>query len=100
MHALGATMTTLTTRVFMNGNSQAVRIPAELRLDTERVEITRTANGDLILHPLHEGRGRALLGVLEGFDEDFVAALEEDRAQRQLPQDREDLCDTCSTPTS
>jgi antitoxin VapB len=32
-------MTTQTTRVFMNGNSQAVRIPAEFRLDTDRVEI-------------------------------------------------------------
>ncbi|WP_374232257.1 MULTISPECIES: antitoxin [unclassified Thiocapsa] len=77
-----------------------MRIPAELRLDTDRVEITRTTNGDLILRPLHEGRGQALLEVLKGFDEDFVAAQDEDRAQRQLPQDREDRCDTCSTPTS
>jgi len=61
----GVSMTALTTRVFMNGNSQAVRIPAELRLDTDRVEITRTANGDLVLHPLREGRGSALLQALE-----------------------------------
>ena len=84
-------MTTLTTRVFMNGNSQAVRIPAEMRLDTDRVEITRTANGDLVLHPLREGRGSALLQALEGFDDDFVAALEEDRAQQPPLQDRDDL---------
>jgi antitoxin VapB len=45
----------------MAGNSQAVRIPAEYRLDTDRVEISRTASGDLVLHPVREGRGRALL---------------------------------------
>lgn len=84
-------MTTLTTRVFMNGNSQAVRIPAEMRLDTDRVEITRTANGDLLLHPLREGRGSALLHALEGFDDDFVAALKEDRAHQPPLQDRDDL---------
>ncbi|WP_240905547.1 antitoxin [Thiorhodococcus mannitoliphagus] len=64
-------MSTLTTRVFLNGNSQAVRIPAEFRLDTDRVEITRTADGDLLLHPIRQGRGAALLRALEGFDDDF-----------------------------
>lgn len=44
-------MATLTTRVFNNGNSQAVRIPAEFRLDTDRVLISRNEQGDLILHP-------------------------------------------------
>ena len=84
-------MMTLTTRIFMNGNSQAVRIPAELRLDTDRVEITRTADGDLILHPLREGRGKALLRALEGFDDDFIGALEEDRDDQVQMQDRDDL---------
>ncbi len=84
-------MPTVTSRVFMNGNSQAVRIPAELRLDTDRVEITRTADGDLLLHPLREGRGEALLRSLEGFDDEFVTALEEER-DNQLPlQDRDKL---------
>ena len=82
---------TQTTRVFMNGNSQAVRIPAELRLDTDRVEICRTADGDLLLHPLHLPRGDALLAVLEGFDDDFVRALEEDRADQAPPQERDAL---------
>jgi antitoxin VapB len=72
-------MSTLTTRVFMNGNSQAVRIPAEFRLDTNRVEIRRTADGDLVIHPLRQARGQALLQALEGFDGEFVAALEAGR---------------------
>ena len=84
-------MDTLTTRVFMNGNSQAVRIPAEFRLDTDRVRISRNEQGDLVIHPLHPDRGGLLLQALEGFDEDFVEAFEADR-QSQLPmQDRDTL---------
>lgn len=84
-------MNPLTTRVFMNGNSQAVRIPAELRLDTDCVQISRNEQGDLVLHPLRAERGAALLQALQGFDDEFVAALEADR-QAPLPmQDREPL---------
>ena len=84
-------MDILTTRVFMNGNSQAVRIPAEFRLDTDRVRISRNEQGDLVIHPLYPDRGALLLRALEGFDDDFVDALEADW-QSQLPmQDRETL---------
>lgn len=44
-------MDALPSRVFMNVNSQAVRIPAQ--------------------------RGQALIDLLAGFDADFVAALEQ-----------------------
>ena len=84
-------MDTLITRAFMSGNSQAVRIPAELRLDADRVEIFRTASGDLVIHPLIEQRGDALLRAIEGFADDFVAALEDDRAAAPPMQDREAL---------
>jgi antitoxin VapB len=84
-------MNTLTTRVFMNGNSQAVRIPAELRIDAERVQISRNEQGDLVLHPLPAKRGAALLEALQGFDEDFVSKVEEDRRDALPLQDREAL---------
>lgn len=84
-------MSTLITRIFMSGNSQAVRIPAELRLDADRVEIFRTAEGDLVIHPLVERRGDALLRALQGFSDDFVAALEDDRGGAPPMQDREAL---------
>ena len=84
-------MTSLRSRVFNNGNSQAVRIPAELRLDTDLVQITRNEQGDLIIHPLRPDRGQALLQVLEGFDEDFIEALEAERDSQIPMQDREDL---------
>jgi antitoxin VapB len=81
-------MQPLTTRVFKNGNSQAVRIPAELRLDTDCVEISRAPNGDLILHPVQLGRGAGLLEALEGFDEDFVHALDDAQAEQPPAQER------------
>ncbi|MFT4101230.1 MAG: AbrB/MazE/SpoVT family DNA-binding domain-containing protein [Burkholderiaceae bacterium] len=81
------------TRVFMNGNSQAVRIPQEFRLDCKQVRISRNADGDLVLHPLPaaERRGDALLQALAGFDADFVQALEEDRRAQLPAQEREPL---------
>jgi antitoxin VapB len=84
-------MSTLTTRVFMNGNSQAVRIPAEFRLDTRNVQISRNEQGDLIIHPIQTKRGAALLQALQGFDNEFVAALEANSSSPLPMQDRESL---------
>jgi antitoxin VapB len=84
-------MSTVMTRVFMNGNSQAVRIPQEFRLDAQRVEIYRNADGDLVLHPVPVDRGAALLAALDAFDPEFGAVLE-DLQREPLPmQDREPL---------
>ena len=84
-------MPTLASRVFMNGNSQAVRIPQEFRLNARRVEISRTEQGDLLIHPIPADRGIALLEALAAFDDDFVAALEADRADQPAMQERESL---------
>ncbi len=84
-------MSTLTTRIFKNGNSQAVRIPQEFRLDVTQVEISRNANGDLVIHPLQIDRGATLLAALNGFDEEFVSQLEQNSRQQPAMQDREAL---------
>ena len=44
-----------------------------------------------ILHPLRAGRGAELLQVLQGFDDDFVAALEAEALTAEPMQDRESL---------
>lgn len=75
----------------MNGNSQAVRIPAEFRLSTDQVQISRTSEGDLIIHPCPSQRGQALLEALAGFDSDFVQQLEQVRREQQSMQEREQL---------
>ncbi len=84
-------MSAVISRVFMNGNSQAVRIPQEFRLDASRVEISRNEQGDLVIHPVPADRGAALLEALAGFDDEFVTLLEEGRAEQPPMQDREGL---------
>ncbi len=84
-------MANIVSRVFMNGNSQAVRIPKEFRLEANRVEIHRNRDGDLVIHPIAEKRGAALMEALAGFDDDYVELLEQDREQQPPMQEREAL---------
>ena len=84
-------MPTAIRRVFMNGNSQAVRIPQEVRLNSSRVQISRNADGDLVLHPIPTDRGAALLDALNAFDDEFVALVEAEQAAPSAMQDREPL---------
>ena len=81
----------LPSRVFMNGNSQAVRIPAEFRLSSDRVQISRTPEGDLLVHPCPSQRGQALMQALSGFDADFIDALEQQQAEKLPVQERDEL---------
>lgn len=82
-------MTFQLTRVFNNGNSQAVRIPQALRLDATEVEIRRAENGDLIIRPLPVRRGDALLAALQQFDDPgFIAELEQNQREQTPMQDR------------
>jgi antitoxin VapB len=84
-------MPTLTTRIFKNGNSQAVRIPQEFRIEATQVQISRNEDGDLVIHPLPIDRGAALIAALHAFDEDFVGCLEGNYLQQPAMQDRETL---------
>lgn len=85
-------MSEVITRVFMNGNSQAVRIPQEFRLDASRVRISREADGALLIRPIPADRGSKLLEALQAFDDEvgaeFIAQLEADRAAQLPDQDR------------
>ncbi|NBC46501.1 MAG: AbrB/MazE/SpoVT family DNA-binding domain-containing protein [Gammaproteobacteria bacterium] len=87
-------MATRITRVFDNGNSQAVPTPAEFRIDTDRVQISRNPEGDLLRHPLRGQRGEALMQTLQALgeiDETFVVALETERQDRLPIQERDPL---------
>ena len=88
-------MSSVVSRVFMNGNSQAVRIPQEFRLSASRVQVSRNEAGDLVIRPLPSNRGVALLQALQDFDDslsaEFFAQISKEK-QSQLPeQEREPL---------
>jgi antitoxin VapB len=70
-----------TARVFRSGNSQAVRIPKDFRLDEGEVEVTRRGDA-LVLRPRRK-TWAPLLESLERFTTDFMG-----RARRQPRRDR------------
>lgn len=82
------------TKVFQSGNSQAVRIPASFRLDTDRVAISYTSSGGILLEPLpvlqkNQEKGKAFLALFDGFPNDFIEAVSE--RDTSLPQERADM---------
>lgn len=72
-------------RVFKSGNSQAVRLPKEFRLDVEQVEIFRRGN-ELVLREVRAD-GTAAFDALASLPADFLA---DDRGDGP-PQEREAL---------
>ena len=65
----------LTTRVFQNGNSQALRIPQELRTDTKEYCINKI--GDIFIAYPADDPWASVRQVIGTFPEDFMT----DRAQ-------------------
>lgn len=72
-------------RVFQSGNSQAVRLPKEFRLDVEQVEIFR--RGDEIVLREVPASATAIFDALASLPTDFMADGRDDT----LPQEREAL---------
>ena len=75
-----------TAKIFMNGRSQAVRLPAEFRFECKEVFIERQGDG-VVLRPKPENLKECLLEFFartEPFPDDFLA----DRKDPPLP-DRE-----------
>lgn len=74
-----------TARVFMSGNSQAVRLPKEFRFRSTEVEIFRRGD-EVVLRERPAGLGRAF-DLLAGLPDDFFADGRDDRP----PQPRDGL---------
>jgi len=70
-------------KVFKSGNSQAVRIPSEYKLDVSEVEIIKQGD-DLILRPIARDLTRAFK-LLTDLPDDFMDQGRED----EPPQERE-----------
>lgn len=71
------------TKVFMSGNSQAIRLPKEYRIKGDTVEIVKKGN-TLIIREVPKNLARAF-ELLTSMPKDFFASGRDD----DLPQDRE-----------
>lgn len=72
-------------RVFQSGNSQAVRLPKELRLSLDRVEITREEDA-LIIRPYLENREKwasLKLALARGTIDDFLVEGRDQEGQHR-----------------
>jgi len=74
-----------TAKIFMSGNSQAVRLPKEYRFPGNEVGVRKVGN-TVVLFPKDQAWDTFLEG-LNGFTEDFMA----DGREQQLQQAREAL---------
>lgn len=74
-----------TTRPFMSGRSQAVRIPKEYRIEDEEVVINRVGDS-LIITPVHALQ-RVFYTGLSMFTDDFLS----DGRPEETPNERIDL---------
>ena len=74
-----------TARVFQSGNSQAVRLPKEFRVDTDELEIFRRGD-EIVLRPVQRS-AVAFFDLLASMPDDFMADGREDLP----PQEREEL---------
>jgi antitoxin VapB len=76
-----------TAKVFWSGRSQAVRLPKEFRVEGDEVRIHRQGN-QIILEPIPKDWAwldawRAKHGK---FDDDFIAAVNEEVPQQERPE--------------
>lgn len=78
----------LKTKVFMNGRSQAVRIPAEFRFNTPEVYVRRDAQtGDLVLSTSPATWGEVFSALDQAdFPSEFLSSR-----QQGVPESREPL---------
>ncbi len=72
-------------RIFQSGNSQAIRLPKDFRLDVDQVQIFRNGD-DIVLRPVAVNAA-AIFDALSGFPDDF---MDEGRADTP-PRSREEL---------
>ena len=75
-------MSTLIAKIFINGRSQAVRLPKECRFDTDEVYITKQGQ-NIIISP-KKPTWDDFFDATPAFDDDFLS----DR-QDTLPQERD-----------
>ena len=79
-------------RVFQSGNSQAVRLPKEFRVDADEVEISR--EGDAIILRPHVRQAERWACVRAAMSRGFSADFLEHGREQPAGQERRDLDET------
>ena len=74
-------------KVFMNGRSQAVRLPKEFRFDTDEVTVERQADGAVVLRPLPSDEHVAWMTRVMAAVSHFEGMPEEIERDRTSPRD-------------
>ncbi len=77
-----------TAQLFMNGRSQAVRLPKQFRFEGKQVHIKKVGNS-VVLTPMQEDRWAAMEDALMAFEFEADEVLERPASVPQKP--REDL---------
>jgi antitoxin VapB len=80
--------TTVTTKVFKSGNSQAVRIPKAFRFNSTEVHIERRGNEIVLTEARRKPTafGRRFVKLMQQLPEDFIVALEEIEKSDRPPE--------------
>ncbi len=77
-------MSQVTAKIFRNGRSQAIRIPAAFRFDTDRVILEKDGDA-LVVRPYSSG------GWAEFFADESLRVDEELDLERDIPPQERDL---------
>jgi antitoxin VapB len=70
-------------KVFINGKSQAIRLPREYRVEGSTVYVNRVGNA-IVLLPINDP-WQGLLDSLGKFSDDFMKTREQDVTQERQP---------------
>ena len=70
-----------TAKIFMNGRSQAVRLPKEFRLEDDEVYVKKMGNVVMLIPK--QNPWAALASSLDMFSEDFMKERKQPLAQRR-----------------
>lgn len=72
-----------TAKVFLNGRSQAVRLPREFQFSTDEVYVNRV--GGVVMLFARDKGWDILAASLDHFSEDFISAREQGRNSQERP---------------
>lgn len=73
-----------TAKLFMNGQSQAVRLPKEFRFENMKEVMIKKVNGVVMLIPISDKKNwESMFNALDQFSDDFMQTREQPKQERE-----------------